>query len=307
MAASGGAALAFSGVALAADASGETATTTSDVVSQVTQTVDVVAGGQFGNMQTTTNANTNDVSNTRHDDQGASLVSADTTAAATPQHGDGTVQKDKSVAAVANTGVDGQSPATGTTTVAAIEPAAVSVSVQVPDQSDQAATAQAVAPVSTRKDLMLAQNREQPAYHTVVMSLQPVITNIAAGVVDLAETMPSNTAHNTSVPAPKSTGSLVNLTAQLASTTMPLLIGGLLPVMPGLLELSALLALVVCLLSLVATSYGLWLRRSGYTTAARSDMASFHLATLRAWNHALANWPAHGSSVWGVREENQAC
>ena len=73
------------------------------------------------------------------------------------------------------------------------------------------------------------------------------------------------------VPAPESTGLLSNLTAQLAATVVPQ------PFVPHAVLAGRmgdglrLAAVVVLSLPLLAYSYGLWLRRSGFATAARSD------------------------------------
>lgn len=104
-----------------------------------------------------------------------------------------------------------------------------------------------------------------------ILVVQPKITNRTAAVADLAASLPS-AAIPMDAPMPaESTGLLSNLTTQMASTVVPEQIVPVTAALPELLTL-----LVVCVTVLVAVrvfaySYGAWLRRGGFATAARSD------------------------------------
>jgi hypothetical protein len=115
------------------------------------------------------------------------------------------------------------------------------------------------------------------AYHSAWLRIQPVITNHPAEV-DLAAAMPSvPVADKAPVPA-KSNGTLGQLTGILAATVVPQL---LLPVVDGAyrLALTGLLILVLLSTAVFVFTYGLWLRRGGFATAARSDAPTRNLSS----------------------------
>lgn len=115
---------------------------------------------------------------------------------------------------------------------------------------------------------------------TIVMPIQPVITNRVAGLAqDLAATVPTAPAP-ARAPAPtKSTGVLGALVVDLANVLVPQ------PLVPSadiahrvMLPVS-LLALAVLLVNVFFFTYGLWLRRGGFATAARSDGPSLEVTS----------------------------
>ena len=112
----------------------------------------------------------------------------------------------------------------------------------------------------------------QPNWRTG--AAKPIIVGASAGPDDLASALPS--APNpvpTRTPA-KSTGLLGNLTLVLAGTVVPDFLTLAPAVRPAALVPLALLV-VLLLTAPVGLTYGRWLRRAGYATAARSDLAAF--------------------------------
>jgi hypothetical protein len=110
---------------------------------------------------------------------------------------------------------------------------------------------------------------------TTILKLQPTITNrVKVLSEDLAATVPSAAAPVKAPTPAKSTGLLGHLKAELAGTTIPQ------PVLPfglaaGTLMFAVnLLTLIVLLANVFTFTYGLWLRRGGFATAARSDAPS---------------------------------
>jgi hypothetical protein len=140
-------------------------------------------------------------------------------------------------------------------------------------------------------------------YHSSVLPIQPTITSHTEPGNDLAASMPSApVAENTPVP-PKSSGALSKLGMVLAGTIVPQPfapqvagIGWAAPVMVILMLLAGLAVLFV-------SSYGAWLRRGGFATAARSDVpapsspSSFATPLLLSYVSAP---PRQHSSLFGV-------
>lgn len=126
---------------------------------------------------------------------------------------------------------------------------------------------------------------------TVVLPIQPTITSRTALLVpDLAAALPSATAPAKAPEPAKSSGDLVRLTDELAGVTVPQAFTlPLTMVMRSVLALS-LLFLVVVLGRVTVFNYGLWLRRSGFSTAARSDAGAYNssLATSLRLGYGLA-------------------
>lgn len=109
------------------------------------------------------------------------------------------------------------------------------------------------------------------AFRTTVLPIQPTITNRLPQSEDLAPMAPSAPGPARAPSPAKSNGMLGSLTAELAAIVVPQT--GLLhaPVVPRAAIPLSLLVLAVLLIELVVSSYGLWLRRGGFATAARSD------------------------------------
>ena len=112
--------------------------------------------------------------------------------------------------------------------------------------------------------------------------------------VQLAVATTASTSSPAQPTAPKSNGLLTTLTTGLTATTVPSFLLSLLSAVgqPHASTLPLLLTVVVILFTLVSLSYGFMLRRSGYTTAARSDVAPFTFATplfflMDYWNSRL--------------------
>jgi hypothetical protein len=107
---------------------------------------------------------------------------------------------------------------------------------------------------------------------TTILHIQPVITNrVATLAPDLAQSMPTAPAPSRSPVPAKSTGALAGLVVGLSNVVIPQ------PVVPTdavslkLILGVSLLTLVVLLANVFEFSYGQWLRRGGFATAARSD------------------------------------
>ncbi|HUD11612.1 MAG TPA: hypothetical protein VMS08_04320 [Candidatus Saccharimonadia bacterium] len=108
-------------------------------------------------------------------------------------------------------------------------------------------------------------------YRSDVLAIQPTIVNHTVFASDLASLIPTaSTPSKLPVPA-KSNGGLERLTSVLAGAVVPpSFFPSVLPV-DRLKLLLSLVTLVVLLANLVVLSYGLWLRKGGFATAARSD------------------------------------
>ena len=142
---------------------------------------------------------------------------------------------------------------------------------KTPVVASQGSKPEASAPVSEAEVPVTPAQTSAPvvAYHSAWLRIQPVITNRPAEI-DLAAAMPSvPVANKAPVPA-KSNGTLGQLTVVLAATVVPQLLH---PVVDGAyrLALPGLLILVLLVAAVFVFTYGLWLRRGGFATAARSD------------------------------------
>jgi hypothetical protein len=115
-------------------------------------------------------------------------------------------------------------------------------------------------------------------FHSAVLRIQPTIMNPAASQPDdLAATVPSApVSEKAPVPA-KSNGALGHLSAILASSVVPQLFSIHATSVGRAILGFGLVALLFLFASVFYYSYGLWLRRGGFATAARSDvpMAGF--------------------------------
>jgi hypothetical protein len=130
-------------------------------------------------------------------------------------------------------------------------------------------------------------------YQTVVMAVQPVITNNTAIVTDLALALPSLPDTTDTQPVPESSGHLVNLTMQLSSLVLPLSV-----VLQPLVaaerahDWPPVIVLVAMSLGILA-SYGLWQRRSGHVHAPRGDVANLSFTLAFARDYVAATKQAH--------------
>jgi hypothetical protein len=132
--------------------------------------------------------------------------------------------------------------------------------------------AQAVAPASA----------PTVTYQTRMMPLQPTITGrVGAEVNDLASSLPTPPKPAKAPVPAKSNGALVKLTAVLAGVVVPqpllLADAAVAETRAGLIGAG----LLILMLAVFVFTYGLWLRRGGFATAARSDApapgSSLHL------------------------------
>jgi hypothetical protein len=132
----------------------------------------------------------------------------------------------------------------------------------------------------------------EPAWRTA--ALRPVIVGSAAAPSDLASALPSLPSPEPAKGPTKSTGLLGNLTLVLAGIVVPDFLT-LLPVArPASLVPLALLLTLVFLTAPIGLTYGRWLRRAGYVTAARSDVAPlFSLATPTYVSYVRELWFSH--------------
>lgn len=112
----------------------------------------------------------------------------------------------------------------------------------------------------------------QAATRTTMMPIQPVITNRTSPLApDLAESMPSAPAPAKAPVPTKSTGVLAGLVVGLSNVVVPQPVTPVDSVSLKLILGVSLLTLVVLLANVFEFSYGQWLRRGGFATAARSD------------------------------------
>lgn len=109
-------------------------------------------------------------------------------------------------------------------------------------------------------------------YYTRMMPLQPTITGrVGAEANDLASSLPTSPKPAKAPVPAKSSGTLVKLTAVLAGVVVP---QPLLLVAIAAPEVGAGLSgagVMILMLAVFVFTYGLWLRRGGFATAARSD------------------------------------
>lgn len=111
-----------------------------------------------------------------------------------------------------------------------------------------------------------------PAQHTVVLRIQPVITNRTADVAqDLAANVPTAPAPAHAPTPAKSSGLLGALVVNMANVLVPQPLLASADVAYRIALPVSVATLVILLINVFAFSYGLWLRRGGFVTAARSD------------------------------------
>ena len=154
------------------------------------------------------------------------------------------------------------------------------------DQSASASTAEAkpVVPVEVKVEAAkLSDPGGQPQlslppvirFRSELLPVQPTIVSYEPAPADFAAALPSAPMQRQQPHPAKSSGLLGSLTVVLAGTVVPqpLMLGGL-----GIVPLAATLILgllLVVLLTVFVFTYGSWLRRGGFATAARSDEPAF--------------------------------
>ncbi len=148
---------------------------------------------------------------------------------------------------------------------------------QVPASSVPEIKETVVAAESSRTEPAASAAEPAPVvyYQSKPLPIQPVITAAVTQPADLAAATPSATKHHPDNAPAKSNGMLGELTSMLGSVTVPSLIGlntDLIPVGSSLAL--SLLILIILAVNLFVSNYGLWLRRSGYAHAARSDASA---------------------------------
>jgi hypothetical protein len=151
-----------------------------------------------------------------------------------------------------------------------------------------------------------AQVLSQPVvYHSTVLTIKPTITSHVALAADLAAAIPSAPLPAKEPTPTRSSGLLGNLTAQLAGTVLPqaLLSDG--SILDHLMLVLNLMMLSVLLINVFTFTYGLWLRRGGFATAARSDAPYSNLlvATPLLSGYAALPLRSHGPLFSGGRNE----
>jgi hypothetical protein len=142
-------------------------------------------------------------------------------------------------------------------------------------------------------------------YHTTVLTIKPMITSRVALAIDLAAAVPSASLPAKEPTPTQSSGLLGNLTAQLAGTVLPqaLLSDG--SILDHLMLALNVMMLSILLINVFTFTYGLWLRRGGFATAARSDAPSFNflVATPLLSGYAALPLRSHGPLFSGGRNE----
>jgi len=109
-------------------------------------------------------------------------------------------------------------------------------------------------------------------YRVQVLPIQPtIISHVTVPEADLAATLPSSPKPDKSPSPAKSSGALVKLSMVMAGVVVPQPFLVLFDLVPRLPEPVLLGAFVTLLFVVFVFSYGLWLRRGGFATAARSD------------------------------------
>ncbi len=303
-AASGGAVVVLSGSALAAESSSLGTT------SQTTSTTQTVVRHQTNDQVTTSSvdpadsANSDSTGTAAADNSGSnpSTVGASGTAAPTESAGgqtsDSTLTTTTSSKTDTNSAISGgvtNKPAVQpvtTSEASASSPAATSTSTQ-PASSDTTtpATASAVSNATTtdpqltsaqtaipevavKTPVAQSQGQTVPApevFQTTILPIQPTITNRLPFTEDLAPAAPSAPGPARAPTPAKSNGMLGGLTAELAAITVPQPLVLHTTIIPRPAVAAGLTALAVLLFDIFVSSYGLWLRRGGFATAARSD------------------------------------
>jgi hypothetical protein len=126
------------------------------------------------------------------------------------------------------------------------------------------------------------QNRPQSptasvVYRSAVLAIQPTILNSYTVPSDLADSLPS-AALPAKAPSPaKSNSGLDQLSLVLAGTVVPTSFFPVVFPVDRLKLLLSLATLTVLLGNLIVLSYGVWLRKGGFATAARSDTPAAYL------------------------------
>ncbi|HEY2003602.1 MAG TPA: hypothetical protein VGH44_00615 [Candidatus Saccharimonadia bacterium] len=290
LAAAGGAIIALSGTAAAADVSGVNAPqspqqTTANVPTPVVNNVRVP--DQNGTSSTDV-TNQNQTTVTPVPGSNDSNNSGDTAAKAQPSSVNGDSGKgsapDSAGGSVdqgsGGSGGNGAQPAK-TSTIDAKPSVAMTAKVE-PEK------------VSSSQQQPLAALPTVIRFRSEMLRVQPTIVSFETAPVDLASALPSAPVQRQQPHPAKSSGLLGSLTVVLAGTVVPqpLMLGGF-----GIVPLAATWLfglLLVILLTVFVFTYGSWLRRGGFATAARSDepifLNSLSIATPLLLGYVTSPW-----------------
>jgi hypothetical protein len=288
-AASGGAVVVLSGSALAADSGSLGTVTQSDTVQTTTvhqkevstqpATVDVHQQDTAAATEDSTGDDTNTVTSGQPDAEAVSPAS-DTDSKSQ-------VSQTQTTTSTAN---GSSAPTVPSTVSTALSAAPVESPVPVASSAAEPSTTTTAAPVSqavsdssasnvipevtVKTPMEPVQGRFETAdasFQTTVLPIQPTITNRLPLEQDLAPTAPSAPGPARAPSPAKSNGTLGSLTAELAAIVVPQPILLHVVTAPRAALALSLVGLVALLLQIFVFSYGLWLRRGGFATAARSD------------------------------------
>ena len=212
-------------------------------------------------------------------------TSASPNATAAPAAGTVTTGSDTTAAPVAATETIPAAPSNLPVIAAAAAPA------------QTAAPAVAIVPV-------LAVAAPAPVSQDVIRRAQLTTVTMPETPVALASTLAEPVSPHKLPDSPKSNGFLTQLTSQLAGTIVPQLfkVASGLAGLPVALTVFSYLAIILLFVSLVISSYGLSLRRSGFVTAARGDVPSFIFATPHLNGYGSSNRTV--VFFGGVRDQN---
>jgi hypothetical protein len=223
----------------------------------------VTNSGQ-GTVSVTNNTNTTNSSGS-NSQGGTVLSSTDQNGNSNPPSGTATAGNDQQGPTVSNPTSNNQDTQSGSPVTSTTIP---------PANQNHTAVAPATAPVAPQSQPVLPAAQAAPVviFRSRPLKIQPVIetssvTDMAAGLASLP------TPASAPVP-PKPNSALGHLTAVLADTIVPVLFFLIsVPVRQGL-AIGVFATFIVLLLGAFISNYGLWLRRGGFATAARSDAPS---------------------------------
>ena len=136
-------------------------------------------------------------------------------------------------------------------------------------------------------------------FKSQILQVQPTMLNPGVGPAGLAPAAPGQPATAKTPVPPKANGFLASMAEVLAATVVPVYYspGLATTYLPGLAI--GLVTLAVLLISLVVSNYGLWLRLTGFVTAARGDAPAapaMIFATPCLLSYASASPHLHNSS-----------
>ncbi len=269
LAASSGIAFVLSGSAFAAD--GQVVSNTTPPASQVTTATSKQAGSSNSSASTSTNIKSSTVNITGGS---ASVGSVD-------QPSDSVIVK---VSTDQGSGAATGEAASASGSLSNITPSGTGTPGKPVDTSAQAAiivqpTAQTNPNDSAAAAAAVSNDATQPPVHkTLVLRMQPTITSSDSGFSqDLAALLPTSPAAQKLPQPAKSTGQLGQIVEQLSRLVVPQPFTPSTPAAGSATIIALIILLLTGLTSVFQFRYGLWLRRGGYATAARSDVSFSNL------------------------------